>query len=63
VRDRLSRSALAAAVNSVGLPIAVQIATRPFRDELCLHVMSEVERVSDFGTKGIPGIALHTDGN
>jgi Asp-tRNA(Asn)/Glu-tRNA(Gln) amidotransferase A subunit family amidase len=29
--------------DSVGLPIAVQIATLPFKEELCLRLMQEVE--------------------
>uniref|UniRef100_A0A1I7X4T8 Amidase domain-containing protein n=1 Tax=Heterorhabditis bacteriophora TaxID=37862 RepID=A0A1I7X4T8_HETBA len=34
-----------AAMNSAGLPLAVQVVTLPFEEEMCLRVMSEVERI------------------
>jgi Asp-tRNA(Asn)/Glu-tRNA(Gln) amidotransferase A subunit family amidase len=41
--DLLSGKAAAALTNSVGVPAGVQIATLPFRDELCLKVMADLE--------------------
>ncbi|VDO59504.1 unnamed protein product [Onchocerca flexuosa] len=34
-----------AARNSAGLPVAVQVVTLPFREEKCLSVMKEVEKL------------------
>lgn len=41
-------AALAAFEGSEGLPVAVQIAALPFREELCLRAMREVERLLPF---------------
>uniref|UniRef100_A0A914X6H3 Amidase domain-containing protein n=1 Tax=Plectus sambesii TaxID=2011161 RepID=A0A914X6H3_9BILA len=35
-----------AAAKSRGLPLAVQIVTLPFREELCLRLMKEVENLT-----------------
>jgi len=29
--------------NSLGLPVGVQIITKPFEDELCLNIMKKIE--------------------
>lgn len=34
-----------AAANSIGLPLAVQIATLPYKEEQCLGVMKVVEKL------------------
>ncbi|CAH8869383.1 unnamed protein product [Trichobilharzia szidati] len=31
-------------LDSFGFPVSVQVASAPWRDEMCLHVMSEIER-------------------
>ncbi len=41
--DRLSKLAHAAAAGSAGLPVNVQVAAKPFRDEVALRVMQDLE--------------------
>jgi fatty acid amide hydrolase len=41
-----------AAGDSVGLPVAVQVAALPWEDEMCLHVMKELELAMDFKLSG-----------
>lgn len=43
-------------VNSAGLPVGVQLATRPNMDELCLHLMGLLEK--EVGFKDVPDCAL-----
>jgi fatty acid amide hydrolase len=43
-RDRAERAALATERSSAGLPIGVQVAARPWREDLVLAVMGAVER-------------------
>ena len=38
-------------VGAAGLPVSVQIVTRPWRDELCLRVMRDLEEVIRFKEK------------
>jgi len=42
-RDRIARLASVELQGSVGLPIAVQVVTRANDDELCLHIMKQLE--------------------
>jgi len=42
-KDRFSKAAHRAAIGSVGLPVSVQIAAAPYRDELVLRLMSDLE--------------------
>jgi len=42
-RDPLFAKATAACAGSAGCPVGVQVVTRPFRDELCLGAMAELE--------------------
>lgn len=45
------KAAVSACAGSEGLPCGVQVATLPFEDELCLHVMKRVEGVVKFSEK------------
>jgi fatty acid amide hydrolase len=45
-KDRMDRIALATERGSVGLPIGVQVAARPFRDHLALAVMGAIEKAA-----------------
>eukprot|EP00755_Sulcionema_specki_P004984 Sspe_Gene.31503::Locus_15535_Transcript_2_4_Confidence_0.286_Length_1872::g.31503::m.31503/K15528/FAAH; fatty acid amide hydrolase len=47
-RDMLTTDAKEDTKGSAGLPIGVQVVTLPFRDELCIKAMRDVERVSGF---------------
>lgn len=42
-------------VNSVGLPLSVQVVTLPYQEEKCLRVMAAVERVwkDDYRTESL----------
>jgi fatty acid amide hydrolase len=55
-RDRLSTSSARAARGTTGLPIAVQVAARPFREETCLRVMAEIEELMPFRDENKPGV-------
>ena len=46
--DIVGKAIAAAVSGSAGLPIGVQIASLPFRDELCLRLMRELEGVIQF---------------
>jgi Asp-tRNA(Asn)/Glu-tRNA(Gln) amidotransferase A subunit family amidase len=37
--------------NSAGLPVGVQVMTPMWRDELCLYVMSEIEKSVNYSSK------------
>jgi fatty acid amide hydrolase len=50
-RGRLERAAAAVDDGSAGLPVGVQIVARPWREDVCLRVMSAVED----GVKGDDG--------
>ncbi|CAM9849086.1 unnamed protein product [Choristocarpus tenellus] len=54
-RDTIARFAEKALRGSEGLPVGVQIMTLPFKDELALFVMKEVEKAVKF--KDIPKLA------
>lgn len=41
----------AVCASAEGLPVCVQIAARPFDDELCLRVMADVERGIAYDTR------------
>ncbi|CAE7704262.1 FAAH, partial [Symbiodinium necroappetens] len=41
---RISRMVTRAAEDSLGLPVALQLTALPWREELCLRVMTELER-------------------
>ena len=41
--DMLDRLALKAMKDSSGMPIGVQVTALPFRDEIALHAMQEIE--------------------
>ena len=41
--DMWTRDVKKVAKGAVGLPIGVQVVTQPFRDELCLRLMRDVE--------------------
>lgn len=56
-RDSIARSAAKAMEGSQGLPVNVQLVTRPNQDELCLHVMKQLE--ASVGFKAVPEIAKH----
>ena len=47
-RDRIEDFRRAALAGSEGLPVGVQVASLPNRDELCLHVMECIERAMGF---------------
>lgn len=47
-RDSIARCAATVMSGSAGLPVGVQVATRPNCDELCLFVMKELERTVGF---------------
>ena len=47
-RDHWAKNAQIQMQNSAGLPLAVAVMTTPFRDERCLNIMKEVERVAAF---------------
>jgi len=47
-RDRMSEFMRLAQIGSVGLPVGVQVAALPNRDELCLQVMETIERSIGF---------------
>ena len=42
-RDRFSAFSRQSMENSEGLPFSVQVMTRSYQDELCLHVMKRIE--------------------
>ena len=42
--DKWAECARVASRGSAGLPVGVQVAALPFRDELCLRVMKDLER-------------------
>lgn len=46
--DPWLKSAVKACLGSEGLPCGVQVATLPYEDELCLHVMKRVEQAVNF---------------
>lgn len=54
-RDSLAKRAREVMANAEGLPLGVQIATRPNQDELCLFVMGEIEKAVNW--KGCTVIA------
>lgn len=41
-----------ASKDSIGMPCAVQVACLPWEDEMCLHVMKEVELAMNFKPSG-----------
>jgi len=43
LNDRLDRTAAEAEANSEGLPLAVQVVARPYREDLCLAAMIAIE--------------------
>lgn len=45
------KAAVKACAGSAGLPVGVQVATLPFEDELCLHVMKKVETAVQFSER------------
>jgi fatty acid amide hydrolase len=45
VNDSWAKGTRACMVGAEGLPVGVQIAALPFRDELCLGIMRELEQV------------------
>ncbi len=47
-RDSYATLAHKAMQGSTGMPVGVQIATPPWKDELCLSIMGDLERVIDF---------------
>ncbi|MCA9549282.1 MAG: amidase [Myxococcales bacterium] len=49
--DRLERTASEVDADSVGLPVGVQVAARPYQEDVCLAVMAAIER----GARGQPG--------
>lgn len=44
--DRLDRTAAEIEADSAGLPVAVQVAARPYREDLCLAVMAAIEAIA-----------------
>jgi hypothetical protein len=46
--DRLDEFMRMAQINSEGLPVGVQVATLPNNDELCLHLMEQIEKAIRF---------------
>lgn len=50
-KDEFSKLANYVMEKSAGLPMSVSVMTPAFRDEQCLRVMKEVERVTRFKTK------------
>jgi hypothetical protein len=49
-RDVWATAAAETMKGSVGLSMSVSVLTAPFRDEECLRVMKEIERVAEFST-------------
>eukprot|EP00041_Stephanoeca_diplocostata_P024889 m.641157 g.641157 ORF g.641157 m.641157 type:complete len:630 (-) comp22626_c0_seq13:1303-3192(-) len=49
--DKLAKDMAATLHGAEGLPVCVQVAARPFDDELCLRVMAEVESGIAYDTK------------
>lgn len=47
-RDQLARFAAQEMKGSAGLPISISVLAPAYKDETCLRVMKEVERVVDF---------------
>lgn len=47
-RDSVARLTSEAMRGSEGLPVGVQVMTPMWRDELCLHIMEEVEKGVNF---------------
>ena len=50
-RDVYATNAQKCMKDSAGLPVSVAVLTPPFRDEMCLRVMKEVESVTKFEHK------------
>jgi len=46
--EPLSQAARAAVENSLGLPVAVQLVAPPWREDVCLRAMMEVQRLVPF---------------
>jgi len=42
-RDSVARAAAGAMTGAASLPVGVHVVTKPFRDELCLHIMKRLQ--------------------
>lgn len=47
-RDSVARAAARSMAGAVGLPMGVHVVAKPFKDELCLHVMKRLEEATGF---------------
>lgn len=57
-RDSLARAAARSMEGSAGLPMAVHVVTKPYRDELCLNVMKRLQDATGHFTRAnLPEIA------
>lgn len=56
-RDSIAKAAGRCMAKSEGLPVGVHVVTKPFQDELCLHIMKRLEDRIEFTKKHIPELA------
>ncbi|KAM3572655.1 hypothetical protein VYU27_005341 [Nannochloropsis oceanica] len=54
-RDSIARAAAKTMQGSAGLPVGVQVAFLPFQDEMCLHVMKDLQDAVKF--RDLPALA------
>ena len=54
-KDPIAKAAVKACVGSAGLPVGVQVVAAPWRDELCLRAMRELESALGPAARPTPG--------